>query len=172
MARMEIILTANVPGLGAESDKVVVAAGYARNYLIPQRLAIPVNEANEKRLEALRKRRQQREAHEFKTMKELADSFRKAFLRILVKTGEGGRMFGSVTPAMIAAELKQQWDVDLDHRKIHMEEPIRKLGEHEVELRLHPKVRGTLKIQVESSTPVEEPSAAEEASGAAQPPAS
>ncbi len=155
MAKVEVILTKPVPNLGAESDRVTVAAGYARNYLIPMGFAIPVTEANERRIAALKKRRAEREAQEFKTMQELAATLKRAVLRILVKTGEEGKMFGSVTAMTIAQELKQQWDVDLDHRKIQLKEPIRTLGEHVVELRLHPRVRAKLRILVESSTPIE-----------------
>ena len=81
MAKTEVILTHNIVGLGGESDQVKVAAGYARNYLFPQRLAIPLTGANKRRLEALRQRRAEREAHEFNTMTELAKSLSEADLR-------------------------------------------------------------------------------------------
>lgn len=157
MAKTDVILTHNIIGLGAESDQVKVAAGYARNYLIPQGLAIPVTAANAKRLEALRKRRAEREAHELNTMAELAASVSKLLLKITVKTGADGRMFGAVTAGSIADELKHQYDVTLDRKKIHLDTPIRTLGEHEVELRLHPDVTSKLKVLVESSTPLELP---------------
>src|SRR6266568_306583 len=70
--KTEVILTSNIVGLGAESDQVKVASGYARNYLFPQRLAIPLSNANKRRLEVLRQRRGDREAHEFNTMTEMA----------------------------------------------------------------------------------------------------
>lgn len=165
MATTEVILTANLPGLGAESDKVAVRAGYARNYLFPQGKAIPLTLANERRLEALRKRRQDRELHEHSSMKELAASLAKIKLKIVVKTGDDGKMFGSVTSGTIVDELKSQWDVLLDRRKIHLDAPLRTLGDHEVELRLHPKVEATLTVQIESSTPL--PATAEETAPAA-----
>lgn len=165
MATTEVILTSNLPGLGAESDKVAVRAGYARNYLFPQGKAIPLTQANERRLEALRKRRQERESHELSSMKELAASLAKIKLKITVKTGDDGKMFGSVTPVTIVDELKSQWDVLLDKRKIHLDSPLRTLGDHEVELRLHPKVHATLMVEIESSTPL--PAPAEEAAPAA-----
>jgi len=98
MAKTEVILTHNIIGLGGESDQVKVAAGYARNYLIPQGLAIPVTAANKRRLEALRQRRGEREAHELTTMTELAKNLSKLTVVIKVKTGDDGKMFGSVTP--------------------------------------------------------------------------
>jgi large subunit ribosomal protein L9 len=158
MATTEVILTSNLPGLGAESDKVTVAAGYARNYLFPKALAIPVTEANARRLEALRKRREEREKHELKSMKELAASLSRITLRIKVKTGDDGKMFGAVTAGHITDELKHQLDVTLDRRKIHLEAPLNTLGEHELELRLHPQIPATLKVVLESTTPLPEKS--------------
>lgn len=153
MPKVDVILIENVVGLGAESDQVKVAAGYARNFLLPNRLAIPVNGANKRRLEVLRQRRAEREAHEFNAMTELSKSISKLTATISMKTGEDGKMFGSVTSGTIADQLKTQFDIALDKKKIHLAEPIRSLGEHEVELRLHPEVRTTLKVKVQSSNP-------------------
>ena len=154
MAKTEVILTHNIVGLGGESDQVKVAAGYARNYLIPQGLAIPVTAANKRRLEALRQRRGEREAHELTTMTELAKSLSKLTVVVKVKTGDDGKMFGSVTPGSIADEVKHQFDAVLDKKKIHLPHPIRTLGDHEVELRLHSGITTTLKVKVESTTPL------------------
>jgi len=153
MAKTEVILTHNIVGLGGESDQVKVAAGYARNYLYPQGLAIPVTGANKRRLEVLKQRRGERESHELTTMTELSKSLSKLICVITVKTGEDGKMFGTVTTGMIADQLKTQFEVTLDKRKVHLEHPVRTLGEHEVELRLHADVVAKLKIRVESSTP-------------------
>jgi large subunit ribosomal protein L9 len=157
MPKTEVILIQNIVGLGGESDQVKVAAGYARNYLIPQGFAIPLTSANKRRLEALKQRRAEREADELNHMTELARSLGKLVALITVKTGEDGKMFGSVTGGAIADQLKTQFEVALDKRKIHLEHPIRTLGEHEVELRLHQDVVTKLKIRVESSTPLPQP---------------
>jgi len=151
--KTEVILTSNIVGLGGESDQVKVAAGYARNYLLPQRLAIPVTQGNKRRLDALRQRRAEREAHEFNTMTELAKGLAKLVCVIKVKAGEDGKMFGAVTSGMIADELKHQFDVSLEKKKIHLEHPIKTLGEHEIELHLHAEVKSTLKVRIESTTP-------------------
>jgi large subunit ribosomal protein L9 len=164
--KTEVILTHNIVGLGAESDQVKVAAGYARNYLFPQRLAIPLTRANQRQLEALKQRRAEREAHEFNTMSELAKAVSKLICVVKVKAGEDGKMFGSVTAGMIADELKHQFDISLDKRKIHLEHPIRALGEYEIELHLHAEVKGTLKVRVESLTPITVPAPAAAASAA------
>jgi len=153
MAKTEVILVQNIVGLGAESDQVRVAAGYARNYLYPHRLAIPVSTGNKRRLESLRKRRAEREAHELNAMTELAASIGKLLCKITVKTGDDGKMFGAVTAGTIADELKNQFAISLDRKKVHLEQPLRTLGEHEVEMRLHPDVQAKLKVLIESSTP-------------------
>ncbi len=157
MPKTEVILIQNIVGLGAESDHVKVAAGYARNYLFPQGFAIPLTGANKRRIEALRQRRAEREAHEFNTMSELAKGVSKLVCLIKVKTGEDGKMFGSITSGTIADELKHQFDIALDKKKIHLEHPIRALGDHEVELRLHADVVTSLKLKVESLTPLPTP---------------
>ncbi len=154
MPKTEDILTHNIVGLGGESDQVKVAAGYARNYLFPQGFAIPLTGANKRRIEALKQRRAAREADELNHMTELSRSLAKLIAVISVKTGEDGKMFCSVTSGTFADQLMTQFDVSLDKRKIHLEQPIRTLGEHEVELRLHHDVVTKLKLRIESSTPL------------------
>jgi large subunit ribosomal protein L9 len=161
MAKTEVILIKNVVGLGGETDQVAVAAGYARNYLIPQGLAVLVSSGNRKWLDNLKKRRAEREAHELNTMAELGKSLSKVTVTISVKTGEDGKLFGSVTNGSISDALKTQLDVSLDKKKIHLEKAIHALGDYEVELRLHPEVQCTLKVVVKSSNPLPEPSAAD-----------
>src|SRR5881628_2894395 len=171
MPKTDVILTNNVVGLGAESDQVKVAAGYARNYLFPQGLAIPLTGANKRRIESLRQRRAEREAHEFNTMSELAKGLSKLVCLVKVKTGEDGKMFGAVTSGAIADELKHQFDISLDKKKIHLEHPIRTLGDHDVELRLHAEVVSSLKLRVESSTALPQPADAPHARGPGREPA-
>lgn len=160
MPKVEVILTHPIVGLGAESDQVRVASGYARNFLLPHGLAISITDGNKRRLEALRKRRAEREAHDFNAMTELAKSLTKMTLTIAVKTGDDGKMFGSVTNGTIADELKKQFDVALDKRKIHIEKPIKGLGEHEVQMRLHAEVHTNLKVVINSTNPMPAPEAA------------
>lgn len=166
MPKIEVILTHPIVGLGAESDQVKVSAGYARNFLLPQGQAIPLTQGNKRRLEALRQKRAEREAHELNAMTELAKSLGKMTLTIAVKTGDDGKMFGSVTNGTIADELKKQFDVALEKRKIHIEKPIKGVGEHEVEMRLHQGVLTTLKVVIVSSNPVPAAEVAAAAQGA------
>jgi large subunit ribosomal protein L9 len=154
MAKINVILTHNVVGLGGESDQVKVAAGYARNFLLPQSLAIPVTRANKRQLEVLQKRRTERETHDLSSMAELAKSLSKLITVVVVKTGDDGKMFGSVTSLTIVEAFKTQFDITLDKKKVHLTEPIRSLGDHEVEMRLHPEVHCSVTVRVESSTPL------------------
>ncbi len=158
--KTEVILTHNIIGLGGESDHVKVAPGYARNFLFPQRLAVPLTQANRLQIEALKRKRAEREAHEFNTMTELAKGVQKLICVIKVKTGDDGKMFGSVTSGMIADELKHQFEISLDKKKIHLEHAIKALGDYEIELHLHPEVKSTLKVQVQSLTPITAPAEA------------
>jgi large subunit ribosomal protein L9 len=151
--KVEVLLIQHVVGLGAEADHVKVAPGYARNYLLPQRLAVPLNAANKRRIEVLRQRRAEREAQELNAMNELAKSLSKMTLTIPVKTGDDGKMHGAVTNGAIADELKTQFEIPLDKRKIHLDKPIKQLGEFDVPLNLHPDVKTTFKVVVVSSTP-------------------
>jgi large subunit ribosomal protein L9 len=164
MSKTEVILIKNVVGLGGETDHVKVNPGYARNYLIPNGLAIPLTSANKRRLEVLKQRRAEREAHELNAMSELGRSLSKLTLQLKVKTGEDGKMFGGITAGLIADELRNQFEAAVDKKKIHLEHTIRTVGDHEVELRLHPEVVVQLKVHVESTTPppakVEEPAKA------------
>lgn len=161
MPKTEVILTNHIVGLGGESDQVKVAAGYARNYLFPMGLAIPVTVSNKRQLEALKQRRAEREAKDLNSMTEIATAMSKLTLTIAVKTGEDGKMFGAVTAGSIADELRLQFEMALDKKKVHLPAPIRTLGEHEVEMRLHTDVKATLKVIVKSTTPpVEKPAEA------------
>jgi large subunit ribosomal protein L9 len=160
MAKTEVILTHNVADLGGESDHVKVAAGYARNYLYPQGLAVPLTATNKRRLEVLRQRRAERESKELTTMTELGQALSKLTLVISVKTGDDGKLFGSVTAGTISDELRHQFEATVDKRKIHLPHAIKNVGDHEVELRLHPQVQITLKVKLQSTTPPPQPTEA------------
>jgi len=153
MAKQEVILLKPVEHLGAESDQVAVAAGYARNYLIPEGLAIPVTAANKRRLDALAKRREQREAEELQHAKDLENSFKTLKLYLNVRTGDDGKLFGAVTATNIADELKGHFDIEIDRRKIHIGDPIKIMGDYHVDMNLHPEVHTQLHVIVKSTNP-------------------
>lgn len=153
MAHSEILLLKPVENLGGEGDQVRVRAGYARNFLLPRKLAIPVTEANRKQIEALRKARATREAKELDGAKALASRIEATRIAIAVKTGEGGKMFGAVTAADIHAKLIEA-GVEIDRRKIHIYNPIKTLGQHTTKIRLHPDVQVELTFDVVSENPI------------------
>lgn len=153
---IEVILTQPVVSLNAnEGDQVKVSPGYARNFLLPQGKAIPASAANQRYLEALKARRAEREAAELEHMKDLHESLKSLRLHILVKTGEGGKMFGSVTSGTICDELRNQFDVELEKKRVNLPKAIKALGEYDVKLNLHSEIEAELKVYVESENPVE-----------------
>ena len=152
----EVILTSHIVSLGkSEGDMVSVAPGYARNYLLPHGLAIPSSPGNQRRIASLQVRKVEREATELQHMSELHDSLKSLKLVVKVKTGEGGKLFGSVTSGTICDELKNQFDVDLDKRKVSLDKAIKEIGEYDVPLKLHADVEAELNVVVESEAPVE-----------------
>lgn len=152
----EVILTSHVVSLGkSEGDMVAVAPGYARNYLLPQGLAIPNSKGNQRRITSLQVQKVEREATELQHMGELRDSLKSLKLVVKVKTGEGGKLFGSVTSGAICDELKNQFDVDLDKRKVVLDKAIKEIGEYDVPLNLHADIEAKLNVIVESETPIE-----------------
>jgi large subunit ribosomal protein L9 len=161
MAHSEVLLVKPVEGLGGEGDQVKVRAGYARNFLLPRELAVPVTTANRKQVEALKKRRAEREATELNGAQELAKKLEKASLAFAVTTGEGGKLFGSVTAADLHDKLVAA-GFTIDRKRIQLHTPVKTLGKHTVKLKLHPDVTVELSFDVVSENPIE-PSAEEKA---------
>jgi large subunit ribosomal protein L9 len=152
MPTTEIILTANVPGLGAEADVVRVRRGYARNFLLPHGKAYEVTPAALRQLDALKKKRAEREARELNEAEELARRVNKSRLTFTLETGETGKAFGAITAQDIMKRLKNELGVEVDRHRLVMEHPIKSTGEHEVPVKLHPDVTARLVFQVKSAT--------------------
>ena len=146
----EVILLKPVAGLGAEGDKVAVKNGYARNYLLPQRVATLATLANVRQLDELKRRRTEREAAELAGLREIADKIAKLTLSIPVQTGQGGKLFGAVTTHHIAEALAKD-NITVEHRKIELKHPIHSVGTFEVEIKFHHDVTANLKFSVVSS---------------------
>jgi large subunit ribosomal protein L9 len=153
MAHHEVLLIKPVEGLGAEGDQVKVRAGYARNYLLPRAIAVPLTRANRKQVEALKKRRVERETQELAGAQEIAGRLAQVRIAFAVKTGEGGKMFGAVTASDIHEKLAQA-GVELDKRKILLHTPVKTLGQHTVKIRLHAEVSVELSFDVVSENPI------------------
>jgi len=151
MPLTELILTENVPGLGAEADVVKVRRGYARNYLLPRKMAYEVTPAALRQLNSLKQKRAEREARELNDAQELARRIGKARFVFTLETGESGRAFGSVTAQDIVNRLKNEVGADIDRHKIVLERPIKDTGEHDVAIKLHHDVTAQLVFQVKSA---------------------
>jgi large subunit ribosomal protein L9 len=151
MPLTELILTENVPGLGAEADVVKVRRGYARNYLLPRGMAYEVTPAALRQLNALKQKRTEREARELNEAQELARRIGKARFIFTLETGETGKAFGSVTAQDIVNRLKNEVGAEVDRHKIVLERPIKDTGEHEVAIKLHHDVTAQLVFQVKSA---------------------
>ena len=148
---MKLILTQEVSGLGTPGDVIEVKAGYGRNYLVPRSLAMPWTRGSEKQIEMIKRARSAREIKGLGDAKEAAGRLASLRIRLETRAGGGGRLFGSVSPADIAAAVRKAGGPELDRRKIEIENPIKTVGAHQVSVRLHPEVRATLEIEIVGS---------------------
>jgi len=143
----ELILMSNIDGLGSEGTVVKVADGYARNFLIPRKLAEPMSNAALKRLEKKRIDREAREKKNIASAQALAETIEQTSCTISVKVGDNDKMFGSVTSKEIVEALSSQ-GVALDKHMLHIYEPIQELGVYTIKVKPHPQVEASLKIWV------------------------
>ena len=144
---MKVILTQKYETLGNEGDVVNVRAGYARNYLIPQDIAMDYTPGNLKRYEEMKKLKKVRENKDKVAAEALAEELNKISCTASVEVGEGDKLFGSVTSQNIAELLKEK-GFELDRRKIILEEPIKALGIYTVPIKLHAEVEAKIKVWV------------------------
>ncbi|ADL08961.1 50S ribosomal protein L9 [Thermosediminibacter oceani] len=145
---MKVILLQDVKSLGKKGDLVNVADGYARNYLFPKNLAVEATPGNLAKLEQEKKARENKLAKEKKEAEELAQKIKKGTVTLKVKAGEQGKIFGSITSKDIAEALRQQYGVEIDKRKVQLDEAIKSLGSYEVTVKLHPEVEARIIVRV------------------------
>ncbi len=144
---MKVILLQDVKGQGKKGDVKNVSEGYARNFLFPKNLAAEASSGNIKQLDHQKKaadERKEKEQEQAEALAKKLDSFK---VEIRAKSGEGGRLFGSITSKQIAQELAAK-SIKIDKRKIQLDEPIRSLGVTQVPVKLHPNVTGTIHVHV------------------------
>ena len=161
MAENQVLLLQAISGLGAEGDTVKVKAGYARNFLLPRKLALPITQANKKQVEALLKARESREQEEFENARSLSERIEKTSIAIPVKTGEGGKMFGAVTANELLERLKEE-GIELIKKQLQLPSPIKVIGSHAASIKLHSDIETELKFEVVSENPIEESVGSEE----------
>ena len=149
MAHTKILLREDVDDLGARGEIVRVRAGYARNYLLPRKLAVEATNSNVKQIEGERAALLKKEAGERTTAEGQAELISKLVLEFKRKSGEQGALYGSVTSMDIAEALKEK-GYDVDRHRIHLREPIKRLGDYTVPVRLHREVTVDLQVKVAS----------------------
>jgi large subunit ribosomal protein L9 len=144
---MEVILREHVDNLGRRGEVVKVADGYARNYLLPRKLALLVTDGNKQQIERERSKFEAREQEEKKVADAMAARLSGVEIRIARKVGETEALYGSVTSADVADAMLAK-GFEIDRRKLNLREPIKKLGEYDIPLRLHPDVTIPIKVKV------------------------
>lgn len=144
---MKVILLKDVKGQGKQGEVKNVSEGYANNFLIPRGLAAVATDGNLKQLESKKKAESKRKSQEKADAEKLAEKISNMTVQLKAKSGEGGRLFGSITSKQIAEAMAAQ-KVKVDKRKIDLPEPIRTMGVTQVSIKLHPEVTAKIKVQV------------------------
>ena len=145
---MKLILTHEVTNLGQPGDVVEVKGGYGRNFLLPRGFAIAWSRGAEKQIETIRKARESRAIHDIDDAKAMAAKLESNPVNVKVNAGEGGRLFGAVTVADIAEALNAESGVAVDKRRVHVGNPIKSLGAHDVTVSVHPEVTASVTLNV------------------------
>ncbi len=148
---MKVILKDNIKGVGKKDEIINASDGYARNYLLPKGLAVEANSGNLAKLKAKQDSFKYQKNQEKEEAKKVADKLSKIILKIKVKSGENGKIFGGVSSKEIAIELEKQHGIKVDKKKIELKETIKTLGMRVVEIKLFEGVIGKLKIDIISS---------------------
>ncbi len=149
---MKVILKQDVANLGGAGDIVDVADGYGNNYLMPRNLAMLASKGAVKDAEAMRQARVKREANTRGDADELKGRLEAKAVTISAKAGEDGTLYGSVGNTAVAAAIKEQLEITVDRRRIPMEKPFKHLGTEEIEVRIHPEVTATIRVEVVRGT--------------------
>ena len=145
---MKVVLRADVDNLGNKGDLVDVADGYARNYLVPKGLALKASRGAEKQAESMRRNRDARDRREREAAEAVASQLSGRTVTVLARAGEGGKLFGSVTAADIADAVQRDLGIEIDRRKLGLDEPLKELGTTELPVKLHADVVAVVTVEV------------------------
>lgn len=145
---MKVILQQEVKKLGKAGEILEVSEGYARNFLLPKQLAIPATSTNVNAVQQKKASEQRKAAQANDEAKVMASQLSKVSVKLSVKLGEGGKLFGSITAKDVADALKEQYGIDMDKRKIEIKEAIKALGTYPVTVRLHPEIAAKIELVV------------------------
>lgn len=144
---MKLILRSDVERVGKKGDIIDVADGYARNFLLPKGLAMKATDGAVHQASAMRRSRDVKDAKEREAGEQIARQLVPAVIRITARAGTEGRLFGSITAADVVEAVKEQTGIELDRRRLHLDEPIKTLGVHEVPVRLHADVQFRVTVE-------------------------
>lgn len=145
---MKVILLEDVKKLGKKGEVIEVSDGYARNYVLPKKLGVEASGKNMNDLKLQKANKEKIEKENLEAAKAMAEEMEKDQVVVSIKSGEGGKTFGSVSSREIAQSYKEQCGKEIDKKKIVLPEPIKSLGVYEVSVKLHPSVTGKLKVKV------------------------
>lgn len=145
---MKVILKEDIKSLGKQGEIVDVSDGYARNFILKKGKGVEANSKNLNDLKLQKANEAKIARQQYEAAQELGKKIEAGKIEMSIKTGEGGKAFGSIASKEIAAEVKEQMGLDIDKKKIQLKESIKVLGTHEVPVKLHPKVTATLKVVV------------------------
>ena len=145
---MKVILLKDVKGTGKKGEVKEVSDGYAKNFLLPKKMAVVADNTNIKELNEKNKSKENKAQKEYEAAVELGKKMEELNVVIYAKAGDGGRLFGSITSKDIAEQIKKQHNIEVDKRKITLDEPIRVLGSRFVDIKIHQKVTTRLRVDV------------------------
>lgn len=145
---MELILLKNLDRVGDKHEVVTVKNGYGRNFLIPQGLAIIANTSNLKKLDEIKAKEQAEEDKKVSEYQALAKKLEDQTLKIGVKAGATGKIFGSITNVQIASQLREQFDIDIERKKVELPEEIKEIGKYTAQIHFHPTVKGSIDFEL------------------------
>ncbi len=145
---MKVILTQDIKGVGKKDEIINANDGYARNFLFPKKMAVEANAQNMSLLQGRKDSANFKKEQDKEKANEIKDKLSKIMLTIKVKAGENGKIFGSITSKEISTELKNQYKIEIDKKKINLKEPIKELGEFNIEIKLYEGIIGKLKIKI------------------------
>lgn len=148
---MKVILLQDVKSVGKKGDTVELSEGYARNFILPKKLGVEANNVSMNNLKLQKANEEKIAKEQYEAALKLKEEVEQMMVKASIKSGEGGKTFGSVSSKEIAKAVEEQYKVTIDKKKISLQDAIKSFGVHEVSVKLHPKVTATLKVKVEEA---------------------
>lgn len=148
---MKVILLQDVKSVGKKGDMVDLSEGYARNFILPKKLGVEANNANKNNLKLQKANEEKIAKEQYEAALALKEKIEQISPKVSLKSGEGGRTFGSISSKEVAKAVEDQFKIEIDKKKITMQDAIKSVGMHEVSVKLHPKVTATLRVKVEEA---------------------